>query len=262
MRPQTPRLVFMVVADISRTLVAYGDRRPGIRAYQQEECVPTPRTGAVVAAVAAATVLSTATAHADTYVPLPNGEKQVATAGEFSVKLRSTNNHAKILPSLATAQTRTTWVSSTGSVDVKGAGKDVDGTLNVSLMSGCQFPGAIGASLGVTGPGATAGTGNLLGDPSPEVGASLGGVKGGLDIPLSPGTTKGVTGNTKDYPWSSVLDNVSIKKDGTYNVSVKDYDVNFENCSGYAQARVVTWVELKGSNRVQGYLYGKPFSLG
>ncbi|MDF0532603.1 MspA family porin, partial [Tsukamurella sp. 8F] len=194
---------------------------------------------AAAAAATAATVLAAGVAHADVYVPLPNGEKVVSTAGKFSVKLRSTNNHAKILPSLATAQTRTTWVTSTGYVDVKGAGKDVNGTLNLSLMSGCQFPGAIGVSLGVTGPGANAG---LSTGGSPSAGVSLGGVNGGLSIPLSPGTTSGVTGNAGQYPWASVLDNIAIKKDGTYSVSVKDYDVNFGNCSGYAQARVVTWV--------------------
>ncbi|MDF0532437.1 MspA family porin, partial [Tsukamurella sp. 8J] len=198
---------------------------------------------AVSSIVVAAAMASTAgVAHADVYVPLPNGTRKVATAGKFSVTLRSTNNHAKILPSLATAQTRTTWVTSTGWVDVKGAGKDVNGTLNLSLMSGCQFPGAIGVSLGVTGPGANAGTGNLLGGGTPSAGVSLGGVNGGLSIPLSPGTTSGVTGNAGQYPWASVLDNIAIKKDGTYSVSVKDYDVNYGNCSGYAQARVVTWV--------------------
>ncbi|MDF0531160.1 MspA family porin [Tsukamurella sp. 8F] len=220
------------------------------------------RIGAAVLTTAVAGTLAAAPANADTYVPLPDGTKNVATAGKFSVTLRSTNNHAKILPSLATAQTRTTWVTTTGSAVVKGAGKDVNGTLNVSLMSGCQFPGAIGVTGTLTGPGATAGTGNLLGGGTPSAGATLGGVGGGLNIPLTPGTTSGVTGNAGQFPWASVLDNVSIKKDGTYSVSVKDYDVNFGNCSGYAQARVVTWVELKGSNRVQGYLYGKPFSLG
>jgi hypothetical protein len=211
---------------------------------------------AAVAAVACATV-SVGTASADTYVPLPNGKKVVATDGSFQVTLRSTNNHAKIIPSLATAQTRTTWVTSTGWVDITGAKGDLNGTLNLSLMSGCQFPGAIGGGVTLSGPGAGASVG-----PGGGASASLGGVGANLNVPLSPGTTSGVTGNAGQYPWTSVLDNISISKNGSYSVTLKDYDVNYGNCSGYAQARVVTWVELKGSNRVQGYLYGAPFSLG
>ncbi|MFC7755740.1 MspA family porin [Tsukamurella soli] len=215
------------------------------------------RSGVALVAAAAVAAVTAGQANADTFVPLPDGKKNVAAAGRFSAVLRSTGNHAKILPSLATAQTRTTWVTTNGFLDLEGAGQDVNGTLNLSLVSGCQFPGAIGVSIGISGPGVAANVG-----PNAGASAGLGGVSGGLGIPLSPGTTSGVTGNAGQYPWTSVLDNVPVTGDGTWSVGLKDYDVNYGNCSGYAQARVVTWVELKGSDRVQGYLYGKPFSLG
>ncbi len=212
------------------------------------------------AAVAVATVagaLSSGVANADTYVPLPNGKKIVANDGGFKVVLRSDHNHVNIIPSLATAQTRTTWVTTQGYVDISG-GKDITGTLNLSFVSGCQFPGAISVGLGATGPGVSA----SVGTGGPGGGLSAGGASAGLNIPLSPGTTSGVTGNAGQYPWTSILDNVTINKPGTWSVGLKDYDVNYGNCSGYAQARVVTWVELTGNNRVEGFLYGAPFSLG
>ncbi len=214
----------------------------------------TARGGVAVLALAATmTSLAVGRAGADTYVPLPDGKKVVATAGAFRAVLRSTGNHVRILPSLATAQTRTAWVSTDGFLDLAGA-PQASGTLNLSLISGCQFPGAISVGINATGPGATVGTSGA--------GASMGGVGAGLTIPLSPGTTSGVTGNAGQYPWSSVLDNVAVSGNGTWSVGLKDYDVNYGNCSGYAQARVVTWVDLTGSNRVEGYLYGAPFSLG
>ncbi len=217
------------------------------------------RVGAAAAAVAtAASALAAGAANADTYVPLPNGQKVVVDDGGFSVVLRSNHNHAKIITTLATAQTRTAWVTTSGFVDIKGGPKKLAGTLNLSLESGCQFPGAISASFGVTGPGANVGVGTT----GPTGGLSAGGGSAGLNIPLSPGTTSGVTGNAGQYPWTSVLDNVTISKAGTWTVGVKDYDVNYGNCSGYAQARVITWVEITGSYRVEGYLYGAPFSLG
>ncbi len=210
-----------------------------------------------VTAIAGGSALGAGAVHADTHVRLPNGRKIVTTDGGFSVVLRSDHNQVDILPSLATAQTRTTWVTTQGYVDIKG-GKNVTGTLNLSFISGCQFPGAISVSLSGTGPGAGLSASSSGVSPS----ASLGSGSAGLTIPLSPGTTSGVTGNANQYPWTSILDNVTISKPGTWSVGLKDYDVNYGNCSGYAQARVVTWVELTGSNRVEGFLYGAPFSLG
>ncbi|MET9327706.1 MspA family porin [Tsukamurella sp. NPDC003166] len=215
------------------------------------------RAGVVAVAVAAAASVAAGSAGA---APLPNGQKTVAAPEGWSVVLKSTGNSFSIQPSLATAQTRTVWVTTTGAVDVKPAAgvKDIQGKLGVGVVSGCQFPGAIGGSVGVTGPGASAGLG---GSGSPSASLSLGGVSVGLDVPLSPGSTSSVTGFGRgDQPNS--LDSIKFSKAGTYTVGLKNYDLNYGNCSGYAQARVVTWVEIKGSNRIQGFLYGAPFSMG
>lgn len=82
-----------------------------------------------------------------------------------------------------------------------------------------------------------------------------------MSIPLTPGATSSVSGFGRTDQLGST-DSIKFTKAGTYNVSIKDQNIDIKHCSGYAQARVVTWVEIKGSNRIQGFLYGAPFSLG
>ncbi|ADG79866.1 MspA OS=Tsukamurella paurometabola (strain ATCC 8368 / DSM / CCUG 35730 / CIP 100753 / JCM 10117/ KCTC 9821 / NBRC 16120 / NCIMB 702349 / NCTC 13040) OX=521096 GN=Tpau_3281 PE=4 SV=1 [Tsukamurella paurometabola] len=209
------------------------------------------RAGAIAVAVAAAGAVTAGSASAG---PLPNGERVVPAPDGWSVVLKSTGNSTAIQPSMATPQSRTAWVSSNGSVSVKApADAKIEGKLGVGLIVGCQFPGQIGAGVDVSGPSAG------LGMSGPSVG--LGGVSGSLGIPLTPGATNSVTGFGRgDQPGS--IDSIKFSKAGTYNVAIKDHNVDIKFCSGYAQARVVTWVEIKGGNRIQGFLYGAPFSLG
>ena len=94
-----------------------------------------------------------------------------------------------------------------------------------------------------------------------QPGFSEGGISGDLSVPLTPGGTKSVTGyDVADQPRS--FDSIKFTKPGTYNVNIKDLNIDIVHCTGYAQARVVTWVEIKGSNRIQGFLYGAPFTMG
>ncbi|KXP03743.1 hypothetical protein AXK60_18290 [Tsukamurella pseudospumae] len=210
------------------------------------------RAGVVAVAVAAAASVAAGSANAG---PLPSGQKTVAAPAGWSVVLKSTGNSFAIQGSLATAQSRSAWYTSNGSVEVKAPAdaKDIQGKLGVGVIVGCQFPGQIGASGTLTGPGAA------VDSSGPSL--SLGGVGAGVSVPLTPGATTGVTGYGRaDQPGST--DSIKFTKAGTYNVSIKDQNVDIKFCSGYAQARVVTWVEIKGSNRIQGFLYGAPFSLG
>lgn len=208
------------------------------------------KTGGVIAAAAAVAALSAPAANAG---PLPSGERVVPAPDGWSVVLKSTGNSSAIQPSMATAQSRTAWVSSNGSVSVKApADAKIEGKLGVGLIVGCQFPGQIGGGIEVNGPSASLGSG---------LGANLGGVGANVGIPLTPGATNSVTGFGRgDQPGS--IDSIKFSKAGTYNVAIKDHNVDVKFCSGYAQARVVTWVEIKGGNRIQGFLYGAPFSLG
>ncbi|WP_415847658.1 MspA family porin, partial [Tsukamurella strandjordii] len=186
--------------------------------------------------------------------PLPSGERVVPAPDGWSVVLKSSGNSVAIQPSMATPQSRTAWVSTNGAVTVKApADAKIEGKLGVGLVVGCQFPGQIGGGIDVSGPSAS------LGMTGPGVG--LGGVGANLGIPLTPGATSSVTGFARgDQPGS--IDSIKFAKAGTYNVAIKDHNVDIKFCSGYAQARVVTWVEIKGGNRIQGFLYGAPFSLG
>ncbi|WP_170181089.1 MspA family porin [Tsukamurella tyrosinosolvens] len=210
------------------------------------------RAGVVAIAVAAAASVAAGSANAG---PLPSGQKTVAAPAGWSVVLKSTGNSFAIQPSLATAQSRSAWYTSSGSVTVKAPAdaKDIQGKLGVGVVVGCQFPGQIGGGVDVTGPSAG------LGMSGPSLG--VGGVSGSLGIPLTPGATNSVTGFSRtDQPGST--DSIKFTKPGTYTVNIKDQNVDIKFCSGYAQARVATWVEIKGSNRIQGFLYGAPFSLG
>ncbi|MGX9293973.1 MspA family porin [Tsukamurella paurometabola] len=210
------------------------------------------RAGVVAIAVAAAASVAAGSANAG---PLPDGQKTVPAPAGWSVVLKSTGNVAKIQGSLATPQSRSAWYSSNGSVTVKAPAdaKDIQGKLGVGVIVGCQFPGQIGGGIDVTGPSAG------LGMSGPSLG--IGGVSGSLGIPLTPGATNSVSGYSRQDQLGST-DSIKFTKPGTYNVTIKDQNVDVKFCSGYAQARVVTWVEIKGSNRVQGFLYGAPFSLG
>ncbi|MCS3790003.1 hypothetical protein HNP11_004202 [Tsukamurella ocularis] len=228
--------------------------------------------------------------------PLLPGERVVQSPPGWKVTLRSRENYSNIIPSLSTPLTRSALIGTHAEVSVAApVGSFSKGKLYVSVLSGCQFPGQPSMTLAVTGPSGSisldvvalantlvttgaqllqAGATLLLGPASGAAGAtsaalnalssgaqsaskalntklSLGGVSAGVAIPLTPGTVT-----------ATEIDSIDIDKPGTFDVVVKDADVNFNHCIGYAQARIITWVELKGSNRVQGYLYGQPFSLG
>ncbi|TWS26531.1 hypothetical protein FK268_04715 [Tsukamurella sputi] len=209
------------------------------------------RAGVVAVSVAAAASITAGTASAG---PLPSGQKVVAAPEGWSVVLKSSNNSFNIQPTMATPQSRSVWITSTGTLDVKAPAdaKDIQGKLGVGVVWGCQFTGQVGGGVDVKGPSASVGT---------SVGGSLGSVSPYVNFPLNPGQTSSVTGfGQSDQPGN--IDVIKFSKSGTYNVVVKDQNVDSGFCSGYAQARVVTWVEIKGSNRVQGFLYGAPFSMG
>ena len=207
--------------------------------------------GVVAAIGAAASVSLAGAAHG---APLPNGSKTIPAPPGWSIRVTSTNNSVVVQPSLATAQTRSALVSSTASVDVQApAGtKDIDGKLGIGVIVGCQLPGPIGVGISVSGPSAGASTEGLS--------ASLGGVTPSLSVPLAPGATDSVSGY-KRADTLGALEETGFGKSGTFDVGIQGQNIDIRHC-GYAQARLVTWVQLKGGNRLHGVLYGAPFSLG
>ncbi|WP_167478006.1 MspA family porin [Nocardia arthritidis] len=215
------------------------------------------RRGVQIAGVgAAATValglFSTGAANADTFVPLPDGQKLGP-----NVTITHNNEHAIISPSLAAnGAGRVAWLSGNaiaevtatpeGKVGPNNGPKNNPGTNNSSThgtselstgyIIGCQVSigeNAISANVGAT--------------------ASLtkAGVSGGIGLNLGPGQVAFVQVDSKD-----------IQKPGTYSVEYQDFQVDVQGCGGYAQARSYTVVEIIGNDYSKTTLYGMPFSIG
>ncbi|MGW5110915.1 MspA family porin [Nocardia sp. NPDC004123] len=215
------------------------------------------RRAARVAGVAAAAsvafgLLSTGAANADTFVPLPDGQK----VGP-GVTISRVGEHAVISPSLsANGAGRTAWLSGKAVADVtatpdgtvgpnngpkNGSGSNNSSThgasqINTGYLIGCQVnisdtAVSAGVSGGVSLTGANAG--------------------GSIGLNLGPGQVTFVQINSKD-----------ILKPGTYSIDYQDVPVDAQGCAGYAQARAYTVVEIIGNDYSKTTLYGQPFSLG
>ncbi|MFC4125787.1 MspA family porin [Nocardia rhizosphaerae] len=207
--------------------------------------------GAAAAAVAFG-LLSTGAANADTFVPLPDGQK----VGP-DVTITRTGESALISPSLAAnGAGRVVWVSGSAIAEVAVTpegevgpwngpsgrpGSNNSSThgasqLNTGYIVGCQVSiadDAIGA--GVSG------------------GVSTGGISAGgsIGVNLGPGEVKFVQISSKD-----------ILKAGTYAIDYQDAEIEIQGCAGYAQARAYTVVEIIGDHYSKTTLYGMPFSIG
>ncbi|WP_327110213.1 MspA family porin [Nocardia sp. NBC_01730] len=215
------------------------------------------RRGARVAGIGAAAavamgLLSTGAANADTFVPLPDGQK----AGP-GVTITRTGERALISPSMAAnGAGRVVWVSGNAAADVSvtpegtvgpnngpagGPGTNNSSTHGASQLStgyvvGCQVSIADDAiSAGMSG------SVNLSG-------ASAG---GSIGLNLGPGEVKFVQIDYKD-----------ILKPGVYSVEYQDAEIQIQGCAGYAQARAYTVVEIIGDHYSKTTLYGMPFSIG
>ncbi|GEM32462.1 MspA family porin [Nocardia neocaledoniensis] len=207
--------------------------------------------GAAAAAVAFG-LLSTGAANADTFVPLPDGQK----VGP-NVTITRTHESALISPSMAAnGAGRVVWVSGSAIAEVAETpegevgpwngpsgrpgsnNSSTHGTsqLNTGYIVGCQVSiadDAIGA--GVSGGLSTSGV---------SAGGSIG-------VNLGPGEVKFVQISSKD-----------IQKAGTYAIDYQDAEIEIQGCAGYAQARAYTVVEIIGDHYSKTTLYGMPFSIG
>ncbi|WP_167478008.1 MspA family porin [Nocardia arthritidis] len=204
------------------------------------------------AAAVAIGLLSTGAANADTFVPLPDGQKMGP-----GVTITRNGEHAIISPSMAAnGAGRVVWVSGNAVAEVTETPEGTAGPnngptndpgtnnssthgtseLTTGYIIGCQVSisdSAISANLGAT--------------------ASLteAGVSGGIGLDIGPGEVKWVA-----------IDNKDITKVGTYSVEYQDVELDIQGCAGYAQARAVTVVEIIGNDYSKTTLYGMPFSIG
>ncbi|MFR9753002.1 MspA family porin [Nocardia sp. 004] len=216
-----------------------------------------PRRGARVAGVGAAAavamgLLSTGAANADTFVPLPDGEKLGP-----GVTITRTGEHALISPSMAAnGAGRVVWVSGTATADVTVTPEGKVGPTNGPTGN----PGTNNSS---THGASQVNTGYIVGcQVSIADDAISAGVSGGIDLKgvsaggsiglnLGPGEVKFVQVNYKD-----------ILKPGVYSIEYKDIEIAIQGCAGYAQARSYTVVEIIGDHYSKTTLYGMPFSIG
>ena len=206
---------------------------------------------AAVAAVALG-ILSTGAANADTFVPLPDGQKLGP-----GVTLSRTGEHALISPSLAAnGAGRVVWVSGNAVADVSvtpegevgpnNGATNAPGTNNSSTHGASQLSTGyiVGCQVSIADDAISAGVSGGIKLDGANAGGSIG-------LNLGPGEVKFVNIDYKD-----------ILKPGVYSVEYQDAEMEIQGCAGYAQARSYTVVEIIGDHYSKTTLYGAPFSIG
>ncbi|MEV0461613.1 MspA family porin [Nocardia tengchongensis] len=215
------------------------------------------RRAARVAGIGAAAsvafgLLSTGAANADTFVPLPDGQK----VGP-GVTIKRIGEHATISPSLsANGAGRTAWLSGKVAADVTdtpaGTVGPNNGPTNAPGSNNSSTHGAsqvntgyiIGCQVNIADNAISAGISGGVSITGANAGGSIG-------VNLGPGQVTFLQINSKD-----------ILEAGTYSIDYKDVPVDVQGCAGYAQARAYTVVEIIGDHYSKTTLYGQPFSLG
>ncbi|MEV0297250.1 MspA family porin [Nocardia sp. NPDC050710] len=215
------------------------------------------RRGARVAGVGAAAavamgLLSAGAANADTFVPLPDGQKLGA-----GVTITRTGEHALISPSLAAnGAGRVVWVSGNATADVtvtpegeigpNNGPSGAPGSNNSSTHGASQLSTGyiVGCQVSIADDAISAGVSGGINLDGGSLGGSIG-------LQLGPGEVKFVQIDYKD-----------ILKPGVYSVEYQDAEIEIQGCAGYAQARAYTVVEIIGDHYSKTTLYGMPFSIG
>ncbi|MGI5220573.1 MspA family porin [Nocardia sp. CA-290969] len=208
---------------------------------------------AATAAMTAAVIgVAGGTASADTFVPLPGGEK----AGPGG-KVTRVNESALISPSMsANGAGRVAWLTAQVHADVtatpEGEAGPWKGPTNAPGTNNSSTHGASRLSTGyIVGCQVSIAENALSAGVSASVDTTSFGGSGSLSIKLGPGEVKFVH-----------IEGVDITKPGQYWVDYKDVEMNIEGCAGYAQARSYSVLEIIGDHYSKTTLYGAPFSIG
>ncbi|MFF2550799.1 MspA family porin [Nocardia sp. NPDC058058] len=193
------------------------------------------RLAALSAGAACAVLLSSGSAGADSFIPLPDGGKSFTTATGIAVDITRSGEGATISPALAAnSMSRTVWVSGRSLATVDGASA---GTLETGYLLGCQVDLSGGMSAG----------GDLaVGIESfvPEIVSS---------IELKPGAVAAVSLSKKEL----------APEAGAVGYGYHNRGLQIDGCGGYAQARGFTNLTVRnGGGSTVVTLYGAPFTLG
>ncbi|MFC3966434.1 MspA family porin [Nocardia jiangsuensis] len=218
--------------------------------------------GIGAAAAVALGLFSTGAANADTFVPLPDGQKLGP-----GVTVTRLGEHAIVSPSLAAnGAGRVVWVSGNAIADVTATPEgeigpfngpaDEPGSNNSSTHGASQLNTGyiVGCQVSISDEAISAGLGGGLGLTFPFDGSEAlgdGAFEGSIGLDLGPGEVKFVQIEIKD-----------ITEPGVYSVEYQDVEIEIQGCAGYAQARAYTVVEIIGDDYSKTSLYGLPFSIG
>ncbi|MFC8047097.1 MspA family porin [Nocardia sp. NPDC057353] len=218
--------------------------------------------GAGAVAAVAMGLFSTGAADADTFVPLPDGQKLGP-----GVTVSRTGEHAIVSPSLAAnGAGRVVWVSGNAVADVtatpEGEVGPFNGPANEPGSNNSSTHGAsqlntgyiVGCQVSISDEAISAELAGGLGLTLPFGGSEVvpdGAFEGAIGLDLGPGEVKFVQIEIKD-----------ITEPGIYSVEYQDVEIAIQGCAGYAQARAYTVVEIIGDNYSKTSLYGMPFSIG
>ncbi|MGS2806808.1 MspA family porin [Nocardia sp. MW-W600-9] len=208
--------------------------------------------GAGAAVAVTIGLLSAGAANADTFVPLPDGQKNGP-----GVTVSRTGESAVVSPSLAAnGAGRVVWVSGNARADVQVTPEGEVGPWNgPSNRPGSNNSSTHGASQLSTGyvVGCQVSIGDDAIGGQIGVGLDTGGAigEGSIGLDLGPGEVAFAQISSKD-----------ILKPGVYSVEYQDAEIQIQGCAGYAQARSYTVVEIIGDHYSKTTLYGMPFSIG
>ncbi|WP_040816292.1 MspA family porin [Nocardia concava] len=208
--------------------------------------------GLGAAAAVAMGLSSTGAAHADTFVPLPDGQR----VGP-GVTITRTGEHAVISPSLsANGAGRVAWLSGIVAAEVtatpEGTAGPNNGATNAPGTNNSSTHGISRISAGyIVGCQVSIGEDAISAGVSGSVSLNSVGAGGSLGLKLGPGQVAFVGVEGKDIP-----------KAGTYSLEYRDVELQIQGCAGYAQARSYAVVEIIGDNYSKTSLYGQPFSIG
>ncbi|WP_280405564.1 MspA family porin [Nocardia brasiliensis] len=208
--------------------------------------------GLGVVATVALGLSATGAAHADTFVPLPDGERLGP-----GVQISRTQESALISQSLAAnGAGRVAWLTGTVTADVtatppgkpgpNNGAKNAPGTNNSSTHGASRLSTGyiVGCQVSISDNAISAGLSAGVNLTSGKVGGSIG-------LKLGPGQVSFVGIEGKD-----------ILRPGVYSIEYRDVEIQIQGCAGYAQARSYTVAEIIGDNYAKVSLYGQPFSIG
>ncbi|WP_280490082.1 MspA family porin [Nocardia carnea] len=211
------------------------------------------RAAALAAAVG---LLSTGTADADTFVPLPGGTITETLADGTSVTLSMTAESAVINPSMgSTPLHRNVWVSGTARADLSGAeAAGARSKLRPGYVVGCQ--------VNIAGGNVNSGAGLT----QPYSSDTQGSVSGGASLSLGPGQAASVFILDVEGPdafGDSTHKPFNMFQGPQGSVTWKNATIGLSGCAGYAQARSFVRIEVETARVKEDVtLWGQPFSIG